>query len=259
MNFLNQSIASTSLSVALAPAQTADKQLRLTHPLLVILFVIAAFQAFFASVPWVDLWFSALFWNQSEGFYAKQSEGLVLFREIAKDVFTWMSAPVLVGWILAFFKIKIGNIPGKVWGFIFCLYALGPGLLVNGILKSYWGRARPADVTQFGGTKEFSPPFEIVSQCEKNCSFVSGEAAGAAAFAVSIFVLSRFIPNSTVRQIIVGLATVVSLSAALLRVVFGRHFLSDVTFATLFVGLVALGLMFVFGGKSLLMPAPKEA
>jgi lipid A 4'-phosphatase len=33
--------------------------------------------------------------------------------------------------------------------------ALGPGLLVNGILKPYWGRPRPADITAMGGTQEY--------------------------------------------------------------------------------------------------------
>jgi lipid A 4'-phosphatase len=32
---------------------------------------------------------------------------------------------------------------------------LGPGLLVNGILKNYWGRPRPAEIARFGGTWEF--------------------------------------------------------------------------------------------------------
>ena len=35
--------------------------------------------------------------------------------------------------------------------------ALGPGLLVNGILKDYWGRPRPAEISNFGGDKEFRP------------------------------------------------------------------------------------------------------
>lgn len=32
---------------------------------------------------------------------------------------------------------------------------LGPGLLVNGILKPYWGRPRPADITAMGGNQEY--------------------------------------------------------------------------------------------------------
>jgi lipid A 4'-phosphatase len=33
--------------------------------------------------------------------------------------------------------------------------ALGPGLLVNGVLKPYWGRPRPVDITAMGGEQEY--------------------------------------------------------------------------------------------------------
>ncbi|HMK35128.1 MAG TPA: phosphatase PAP2 family protein [Desulfomonilaceae bacterium] len=33
--------------------------------------------------------------------------------------------------------------------------AIGPGVLVNGFLKEYWGRPRPADIQAFGGNSEY--------------------------------------------------------------------------------------------------------
>ena len=44
-------------------------------------------------------------------------------------------------------------------GFVFLglAYALGPGLLVNTVLKIYWGRARPYAIAEFGGTDAFTP------------------------------------------------------------------------------------------------------
>ena len=38
--------------------------------------------------------------------------------------------------------------------------ALGPGLLVNGILKEDWGRPRPADITVFGGSDQYRKVWE---------------------------------------------------------------------------------------------------
>ena len=52
-------------------------------------------------------------------------------------------------------------------------------LLVNALLKDHWGRARPNETTLFGGDGAFSGPFVIAGQCARNCSFVSGEGAGA--------------------------------------------------------------------------------
>ena len=60
--------------------------------------------------------------------------------------------------------------------FLLLTLALGPGLLVNGFLKSHWGRARPSEVSTFGGRQSFSPAYVIAHQCRHNCSFVSGDA-----------------------------------------------------------------------------------
>lgn len=35
--------------------------------------------------------------------------------------------------------------------------ALGPGVLVNGLLKPFWGRPRPRQVMQFGGSQQYRP------------------------------------------------------------------------------------------------------
>lgn len=34
---------------------------------------------------------------------------------------------------------------------------IGPGLVVNGILKPFWGRPRPQEIKAFGGTQEYRP------------------------------------------------------------------------------------------------------
>ncbi|MEI9804295.1 MAG: hypothetical protein WDN48_07260 [Pseudolabrys sp.] len=57
--------------------------------------------------------------------------------------------------------------------------ALGPGLAVNVLLKDHWGRPRPIDVTQFGGMDKFVPWWDPRGACPNNCSFVSGDVAGA--------------------------------------------------------------------------------
>lgn len=54
---------------------------------------------------------------------------------------------------------------------------VGPFLIVNGIFKTFWGRARPRDIDLFGGSKAFSLPLEISNQCAWDCSFMSGHTA----------------------------------------------------------------------------------
>ncbi len=217
-----------------------------TRIMIWLFFLVAAFQALFASAPWIDVWISSLFWEPAKGFAAARSPVLTVFREAAQKTYFYMAILALCGVLAGSITSTYTGVPRRVWGFIFCLYLIGPALLVNGLLKSFWGRARPADIMEFGGNLSFSPPFEIAAQCQVNCSFVSGEAAGAAAFAISAYVLTRFLRNKALRRIVFGSALTVSVLGALLRTVFGRHFLSDVIFAILLVSLVAVLLSFMF-------------
>ena len=102
-------------------------------------------------------------------------------------------------------------------------------LLVNLILKEYWGRPRPYRVEELGGEHPFVLPGTVSEYCESNCSFVSGEASSAA----WLFAFLVFLPNRW------RLPTGIFLSIYLvffsgLRIAFGRHFLSDVTLSVLF-------------------------
>ena len=59
------------------------------------------------------------------------------------------------------------------------MLVLGAGLVVNGILKDDFGRARPRDIEAFGGSSQFTPAFVVSHECDRNCSFSSGDGAGA--------------------------------------------------------------------------------
>ncbi|MFD0916655.1 phosphatase PAP2 family protein [Pseudahrensia aquimaris] len=101
---------------------------------------------------------------------------------------------------------------------------LGPLIIVNLVLKTFKGRARPYQVDTFGGDAQFTLPGTITDQCDFNCSFPSGEAAAA----TWMLVLVPFLPASWRRN---SLAIILFLIIAIsfLRVAFGRHFTSDVT------------------------------
>ncbi|MGB0344465.1 MAG: phosphatase PAP2 family protein, partial [Coraliomargarita sp.] len=43
----------------------------------------------------------------------------------------------------------------RVAAYLFLLLALGNGLITNAILKEYWGRPRPSQIVQFGGTEQY--------------------------------------------------------------------------------------------------------
>src|SRR4029079_14865395 len=63
--------------------------------------------------------------------------------------------------------------------FLVCSFAIGPVLIVNGILKPTWARPRPVFVQEFGKQQTFEPWWKSGGECRSNCSFVSGDAAAA--------------------------------------------------------------------------------
>lgn len=223
--------------------QSIFRQMRL-QALLWLLFLTAVFQALFASLPSLDLWVSSQFWTSDDGFHFANQDWLKQVRAIGYHSYTALGVLALIGVLVGMTQRKLLNVPGNVWLFIVGVYVFGPGLLVHNILKAYWGRARPDQTIEFGGDLLFSPPFEIAGQCAANCSFVSGEAAGATAFAIAAYVLTRFIQSPALRHSLFGFAFSFAVAGALLRVVFGRHFLSDVIFSALFVSLIAVALSF---------------
>lgn len=129
------------------------------------------------------------------------------------------------------------------WCFLAAMLAIGPGLVANVIFKDNWGRARPRQVVEFGGKKQFTPPLVPARECARNCSFVSGEASSAFA---PFFAAALLLPQ--VRITLLASGAFMGLAAGLIRMSQGGHFLSDVLFAGIFMALTASALHIIFIG-----------
>lgn len=112
--------------------------------------------------------------------------------------------------------------------FLILSLALGPGILINFVLKDHWGRPRPATIAQFGGPNAFYPPVLPGGPCPKNCSFPSGHASLAFwAVAPAALTAARW------RRKAVAAALAYGLIIGTIRIAEGGHFLSDVLYAGL--------------------------
>ncbi|HEY0124430.1 MAG TPA: phosphatase PAP2 family protein [Rhizobium sp.] len=100
--------------------------------------------------------------------------------------------------------------------------ALGCGLLVNLILKSFSGRPRPRSTDLFGGALDFVQAGSFAGKCLRNCSFISGEASSAG----WLLCLIPLLPPRWRLPLGVPLA-VISILMAAMRVLTGAHYLSD--------------------------------
>jgi lipid A 4'-phosphatase len=121
--------------------------------------------------------------------------------------------------------------------FLLGSFILGPGLVSNLVLKQNWGRPRPNHVYQFAGTANFQPWWRPSGECERNCSFVSGEASQAF-WAVAPASLAP----PQVRPVAMGAAVVFGTSVGAMRVIFGRHIVSDIIFAGIITLAIVMGL-----------------
>jgi membrane-associated phospholipid phosphatase len=108
---------------------------------------------------------------------------------------------------------------------------------VNGILKEHWGRPRPIDVVEFGGTKQYVDWWKPTGACERNCSFVSGEGATAA----WMFGPAMIVPAPW-RGLALAAAAVFTATMSGLRMSVGAHFFTDVLFGALSTMLLLLAM-----------------
>ena len=209
-----------------------------TRPLFWMVLATALAQAVFAARPDIDLRIAALFFDPDHGFWMNRDPGLNILRDGLRAIVWLVFFPALALSIMARFRNRPLRLGIRPWVFACACLSLGPGLLVNVILKDHWGRARPADIVEFGGAAHFTPAFQISNQCARNCSFTSGEAASAGMSALVLLVLLwPRAPRGTRIALALGLGTVVLVTSGL-RIMMGRHFLSDVTFSLLFCALI---------------------
>jgi membrane-associated PAP2 superfamily phosphatase len=199
------------------------KEFDWTPALLAVLFTIVA-SAFFFAFPQTDLWFSRLFYEPGAGFPLAHSEPLTAFRNVGKVLVPGVGIAALVALFLALGMPK-RRPPLPINSALFLLWslALGPGLVVNGILKPLWGRPRPTGVIAFGGKQPFVDAWQISNHCTWNCSFVSGEGSGA----MWLVAVALVVPLAW-RRPVAAVMLVLALGLSLTRIAEGGHFLSDV-------------------------------
>ncbi len=142
---------------------------------------------------------------------------------------------------------RLPSLRARTATFLTLSLLLGPGLLVNGILKQHWGRPRPFAVTEFGGPLNFVNWWNPGGACMHNCSFVSGEAATAA----WMFGPAMLVPAPW-RGIALAAAALFTAVMSGLRMAVGAHFFTDAVFGALSTALILLAM------RALIDPPPRH-
>lgn len=229
------------LQIPNTPAKTMRMNMPTYQRLLIwtlslTLFVSVAFTAF----PGLDLIASSLFYRG--GFRLHD----IPFLQSLRLALIWSMYGFALFVLAVFVYRLIRRQPLRAWAFSLAVILVGPLGLVNGILKAFWGRARPADIVVFGGDKTFTPAWFYADQCDLNCSFTSGEGAAAATTTLLVLFLAWPRLKAKGRRWLGAFMGLFLLLTAGLRVAVGQHFLSDTLLSILLCALVALVLYPLF-------------
>jgi lipid A 4'-phosphatase len=144
-------------------------------------------------------------------------------NEYTPDVSRSMGIILIAGWIVVALTRRWRHV-ALALGFVGISLLVGPGIATWAV-KEHQLRARPFDVVEFGGQRQFTPALQQANQCSDNCAFVSGHVAFGFFFA-SLMLLDRrrrwwWIAGGTAAGLLIGLA----------RMAVGAHWLSDVLWA----------------------------
>jgi lipid A 4'-phosphatase len=206
---------------------------------------------FFLVFPGVDTWVSALFVGEGGGFpiaHLRISADIRLISRIVTIAALAVSMGALLVHLFWRRPVIVLLTPSEAL-FLLLSYALVPGLVVNGILKEFWGRARPRALAEFhSGGESFTPAWVFADNCRSNCSFASGEASSAMAM-VAIILILPLAWRPAARQFIIPAVIIMSVN----RIAMGGHFLSDVVIAW------CLTLMGIFWLRSVMLADVRAA
>ncbi len=174
-----------------------------------------------------DMTIAGYFFSERRGF-SIAAAGWAKHVRTAANWIPWLFAGPAFAAVILKLIFPAGRMfmPARAAVLLAATMALGPGLMVNGILKEHWGRPRPVHVDTFGGSHVFKPWYRSDGTCPTNCSFVSGE--GALGF--WLVAPASLVPGPAGAVAMVAAVSFGALAGGL-RIAFGGHFFTDVVFS----------------------------
>jgi lipid A 4'-phosphatase len=228
--------------------------------LFVVLALAVAIGAIFAAFPELDLQITRLFFEPRDRWFTLTRYMFVdghMWLLRLRDVTMWIVAALALVPVAALILKLLRPTKPMLMSprsilFLLGTLALAPGLLANGLLKEHWGRPRPIEVREFTGNETFVPWWDPRGTCDQNCSFISGEGAGA------FWTLApAALAPPPVRPIAYAAAFTFGAVVGVMRIAVGGHFFTDVAFAGVFTFLIiwiAYALLFRWP-----LPLPSDA
>lgn len=184
---------------------------------------------------WLDLHISPLFFENGKFASNAFLEGLFQYG--------YWPAWVLTG--IAILGLVLAILPHYRHWWRPCLlmiltFAIGSGLIIHLGLKEHWGRPRPRQVVEFGGSQPFRPYYQpsFSKQSEHFKSFSCGHCSTGFTF-FSLAILGTYYRSRLFWWLGWGLAWGLGVLLSIARIAQGGHFLSDVLASALIMWITA--------------------
>jgi len=212
----------------------------------IFIIISAVIASIFLIWPQIDIKITGLFYNNASGFYLDEHPVLQFLHKSVRYITITLSLLWIGLLVLSYISRKeFFGLTKRKLAYLILALAIGPGLVVNTIFKDQWGRARPHHTEVFGGEKQFTPPFIMSDQCDRNCSFVSGDPSVGFYFFALAFAIPAY------RKLFLTSAMTLGLIFGATRIIQGAHFTSDVIFSGVFTFSVCYLLyLFMFRDKT---------
>ncbi len=201
---------------------------------LIALIVMAPF------TPSMDVWWSSLFYSPETKRFVSNAFTSFVFHYLQLPAFLTFGLAILM--LCGSYVIKkLAPYKNDLLVMILAMI-LGPGLIINVVLKPGWGRPRPRQVSTFSGGEEYLPfyvPNLGYKSSDKYKSFPSGHASMGFYFFV-VAVIGERRGSKPLAWSGFALAIVLGLVLGLTRIAQGGHFFTDVLCSALITWWVAL-------------------
>ena len=201
----------------------SNKEIKKKGALIIVGLILALF---FISLVFhifrLDPKFSALFFDAQLGWLHKEEQHWLWLYKWGTVPGILLTLTSLIGWFASYFVGKLRSYR-RYFLLVFLTAIIGGGIIVNGLLKDYWGRPRPRQTIEFNGLWEYK------QVCEpgipgKGKSFPCGHCTMGYLFTILLFVRRK---NKLIAYIGGGFGFGYGILISMARIVQGGHFLQD--------------------------------
>jgi membrane-associated PAP2 superfamily phosphatase len=189
-----------------------------------------------------DIAIESWFYSPLSGWFLGKENPWYLLYEYGNVPALLLSVVGLLAFVWSYFQRKLFAYR-RVGLFLVTFMILGPGLIVNTLFKDHWGRPRPIDIVNFGGTEPFHHAWEKGTSGQGK-SFPSGHAAVGFYLFAPFFIFRRASRRWAIFFLCLGLSYGVLMGVG--RMIQGGHFPSDVIWSGAMTYVAGLILYYIF-------------